>query len=840
MKNQNVQIGIDLGTTNSEIAINNNNKIEIIERPGGIKYVPSVFGFDKSKNKTVGIKAYEKLYLGQKEDFENFRAEIKRVMGTSETIYFQRADVEMSPEEISAEILKSLKEDVLRKYPDFDTTAAVITVPAAFSSLQSEATKRAGNLAGFEHVVLLQEPIAAAVAYGFGNSTNEKWLVYDLGGGTFDVALVSLKDGNLSVLANNGDNFLGGKNIDWDIVEKILVPRIIEKFQLKDFKRSNEKFKNVFAKLKWNAENAKIDLSQNNNTLIEIGTTLSNNIGVDDVGNEIEISFELSRTDFEQLIKPIIDQTIKLSKNTLLEAGVKNTAIEKIILVGGPTLIPYIRERLENELKISVDSSVDPLTVVARGACIFAISQKIPKKVRQSKENSDSKNIKSLSLNYESLTSESDQIVTGIIDELKDTNDEYYIQIQSDSGVYTGQKIKLRNGKFLDTVVLEPNKPNLFWIYLFDSNGNSIPLDSDSFTIVHGLSVSEAPLPHTVGIVLAKKDILNNFISSNEREVIWEKGSLLPLKFQETYKTARTLKKSDKNSLNIIIDEGESEIPDRNVFICETGISGADLPYDLPQGTDVEMTIELNRSRELTVSAYIPLIDLTINARATFKDELIDVKDLEVELNIQTEKAKNITSNCSPEEIKEVEYSIQAVEKSVQNARTDEDEKRKANKQLKDLKISLDKLEKEKEMPQLVREFDEEIKDTQKIIKEFGEESDREANNELLSVMLAEGKKAINDKDKTILMQVIEEVKKLGARVWFSNPQTWHYYFQKLTTEGHIFTNEKESLYYFDKGNRAIENGDENELKHCVQSLWSLLPDKEQAIAKMNLSGITR
>src|ERR1700743_774502 len=163
MTNENIQIGIDLGTTNSEIAINKNGKPEIVKNVFGDEYMPSVFGIDKSKNKVVGKRAYERLYKdGSKEEFNNNKAEIKRLMGTSEAVSFQRMDAKMSPEEISAEILKSLKEDVVRKYPDFNTTAAVITVPASFSVLQSEATKRAGNLAGFKYVVLLQEPIAAA------------------------------------------------------------------------------------------------------------------------------------------------------------------------------------------------------------------------------------------------------------------------------------------------------------------------------------------------------------------------------------------------------------------------------------------------------------------------------------------------------------------------------------------------------------------------------------------------------------------------------------------------------------------------------------------------------
>jgi len=152
-----ISVGIDLGTTNSSVAVNNNGTIEIVKKPGGLEYTPSVFGFDKAKNKVVGQRAYESLYSDKSETgVKNFRPEVKRIMGTPEKFYFERTGVEMSAEEISSEILKSLVQDILRKYQKFDTTAAVITIPAAFSILQCEATKRAGNLAGFKHVVLLQ------------------------------------------------------------------------------------------------------------------------------------------------------------------------------------------------------------------------------------------------------------------------------------------------------------------------------------------------------------------------------------------------------------------------------------------------------------------------------------------------------------------------------------------------------------------------------------------------------------------------------------------------------------------------------------------------------------
>ena len=342
---QNISIGIDLGTTNSSVAINNNGNVEIIKKPGGVEYTPSIFGYDRSGNKVVGQKAYENFYKDASADeIKNYKPEVKRLMGTSEKFHFERAVIEMGPEEISAEILKSLKEDVLRKYPDFNTVAAVITVPAAFSVLQSEATKRAGNLAGFKHVVLLQEPIAAAVAYGFGKIKNENWLIYDFGGGTFDVALVSSKDGVLSVLSHNGDNFLGGKNFDLEVVDKIIVPKILEKFSITNFNRGNKKYQSIFSKLKYFAEKAKIELSEYESTSISI-----ENIGKDDDNSEILLTFNFSRKEFEKLIKTMVDRTLELSRETLKDAGLKNSAVARVILVGGPTQIPYIRERIEDQ-----------------------------------------------------------------------------------------------------------------------------------------------------------------------------------------------------------------------------------------------------------------------------------------------------------------------------------------------------------------------------------------------------------------------------------------------------------------------------------------------------------
>ncbi len=828
-----ISIGIDLGTTNSSVAVNNNSVIEIVKKPGGLEYTPSVFGFDNARNKVVGQRAYESLYSDASDaGVKNFKPEVKRIIGTPEKFYFERAGIEMSAEEISSEILKSLVQDILRKYPKFDTTAAVITIPAAFSVLQCEATKRAGNLAGFKHVVLLQEPIAAAISYGFAITANENWLVYDLGGGTFDVALISSKDGVLSVLGHNGDNFLGGKNLDWEIVDKVLTPKIADALSFENFRRDNKAHQSKFARLKFLAERAKMELSQYDATTIEV-----DGIGDDDAGNPISLSVEITRQEFEKMMGPLMSRTIDLSKQTLKESGLTSSAVSKIILVGGPTQIPYIRRRLEADLSIPTDSSVDPLTVVARGACIFAMGQKVPAD-ETSRNRALPAGAHALSLNYEALTAETEQTVTGIVEGLEGS--QHYLKIQSDSGTYSGPKVPLKNGKFFTSVTLEPNKSNLLCIYVFDTKDNPVSVDPDSFTIMHGLSIAGPPLPHSIGVAVSKKRFQDRLGSTDVFERLIEKGAVLPVKKTAKYKTVRALKKAQTdNSLSIRVGEGESDIPDRNAFVCELGIKGIDLPRDLPEGTDVELTVEINEIRELSVTAYIPSIDLALNARSTFIDEFVKIDEVEKDLDTQLERARSMSSNYSDGQMEQIVTALNSVSTSLQNARIDEDEKRKAVKQVRDLKQILDEAQRATEMPQLTKEFNEGISSITEIVAEIPDADNRHKQSLQLVEIKAEGERAIRANDKTLLMGVNERLRDLGGRALFSHPATWVHHFRTLINEGN-FSSPREATYFIEQGEQAIEKNDIEALKRSCRGLNALRPMERPQAPKINTSGITR
>ncbi|HYT94667.1 MAG TPA: Hsp70 family protein, partial [Gemmataceae bacterium] len=292
-----IDFGIDLGTTNSCIACSTGADAEIVRNNEGLEYTPSAVWIDRNGRLHVGRRAREQFEA----DDENAAIEFKLQMGKAAEKVFQRSGRRLKPEELSAEVLKSLLGDVRQRRGE-EVVAAVITVPADFDLPQCDATRKAAQLAGLTASPLLQEPIAAALAYGFQSTRdNVYWMVYDLGGGTFDAAVIQLRDGLFRVVNHGGDRCLGGKLIDWAIVEQSFVPALLRQHALPDFRRGNARWRAAFAKLKLAAEQAKIRLSREDAVEVSIEYLCK-----DDSGEAVGFDGELLRKDLERLIEPFV------------------------------------------------------------------------------------------------------------------------------------------------------------------------------------------------------------------------------------------------------------------------------------------------------------------------------------------------------------------------------------------------------------------------------------------------------------------------------------------------------------------------------------------------------
>ncbi|MBI2799438.1 MAG: hypothetical protein HYX63_03985 [Gammaproteobacteria bacterium] len=323
-------------------------------------------------------------------------------------------------------------------------------------------------------------------------------------------------------------------------------------------------------------------------------------------------------------------------------------------------------------------------------------------------------------------------------------------------------------------------------------------------------------------------------------ERLIEKGAILPAKKTEKFRTVRALTKAENdNPLWIRVGEGESDIPDRNAYVCELGIKGKDLPRDLAEGTELELTVEINAIRELTITAYIPSIDLRLNARSTFIDELVKVDDVEQELDAQIGRAQAMSPNASDTQKEQIVSALTTASMSLQNARLDEDEKRKAVKQVRELKQILDDTQQATALPQLVKDFNEGIAGTGDIISEVPDTNERTKQAALLAEIEAEGEKAIREKDRVLLTGINERLRELSGRALFSLPATWVYHFRTLVNDGN-FTSQKESTYFIEQGQRAIEKNDIEALKRSCRGLTALRPSTKADPIEINVSGITR
>ena len=623
-----IDYGIDLGTTNSAIARMENGESVIKQTKIGMDTLPSCVYFSKNKKGEralrIGMKAKDSVYsdaitaLSKNEPPKEFGyLEFKREMGSDKKYSNENMPKEYySPEELSAEVLKELKSLI----NDETVNSVVITVPAMFTAIQKDATMKAARIAGFKQCELLQEPIAACMAYGLSSEKKDgKWLVFDFGGGTFDAALVKVEDGILTVFDTEGDNYLGGKNLDEAVVNKILMPSLKEDYSLSSYETTEWKKKALLDALKGPAEELRIALSFADSA--DYSTYDRNlNLGQDDNGEDIDLEITITK---DQLIDAIGEQyqkAVNICKNLLERNGLTGKDLSSLILVGGPTYSPIIRDMLKEEVTPNVDTSINPMTAVARGAALYAST--IDANINEAEIKKEAKaDIVFLQVGYESTSVEPSEWISISIDKEKtgkNSPNELSIELQRADGAWRSDRISVdTNGNVIEAFLLE-GKPNTFKVKAYNQQGNAVVVFPSVFTIIQGVKVGAAPLPYNIGIAVYN-DIKKRGVFLPAKGL--EKNKPLPavgvVPDRKTTQALRPGVSTDVLSIPVYQVSGlglEAEGKTAALYtqISNVVVTGDDVEQLIPENSNVEITLHVDSSEMMTMEVYFPSVDFTV------------------------------------------------------------------------------------------------------------------------------------------------------------------------------------------------------------------------------------
>lgn len=603
-------IGIDLGTTNSAICSYDGSETRIWRSPEQNDVTPSAIYIDRRGNKYVGKRAYDSAPHSP----GNAAMLFKRLMGTSTPVQLSAVNLTKTPEECSAEILKVLfgyLPEEIRNDPD---TGTVITVPAAFNQMQKDATMQAAGMAGLGNVALMQEPVAAVMSVMRIRSTDGMFLIYDLGGGTLDIAIAESIGRRVNLLAHGGIAMCGGRDFDRTLVDNIIRPWLLENFDLPEDFAVNPNFRSLVRLAAWAAERAKIELSAREDTVISLSETEAR---IRDLaGNEIYLDIPLQRHTYDKFIADRVDESIAAARETLNKAGLSPHDLERIVFIGGPTNYKPLRDKVAFELGIPGNTDVNPMTAVAEGASLFAESIDWRSKNRSRKNNRGkitSGGSLGLSFNYLARTPEAKTKIA--LQLAGKTLEGAEFQIDSMDTGWTSGRLPLKQGAALD-VALAQTGENLFKVFVFDAAGSPVSLEQDKIAITRTAATVDAiPASHSIGI-----EVLEKLGGRPVLDYLVHAGDSLPKKGKKIFKAAESLKAGAARSLNLKLWEGEIEDPitdNRPVGVLK--ISGTDFDDGvIPAGADLECAFEILDSGNILIEISVPSIGSTFRSGKNF------------------------------------------------------------------------------------------------------------------------------------------------------------------------------------------------------------------------------
>ncbi|MBQ4915295.1 Hsp70 family protein [Maribacter sp. MMG018] len=825
-----IDYGIDLGTTNSAISRMENGEATIKKTDTLKDTMPSCVYINKKKAIQVGDSAYNALKrdkLKSMKGADNFQSnafiEFKRTMGTDKMYQSSNLDKELSSEELSAEVLKTLKSFV----KDENVNSIVITVPAAFKNNQKEATREAAKLAGFNHIELLQEPVAASMAYGLdSNKKDGFWLVFDFGGGTFDAALLKVEEGIMKVIDTEGDNYLGGKNLDFAIVDEIIMPYLKENYIINSILADDAKKQILRNAMKFYAEEAKIKLSFNDthNILSDLGDIP----GEDDEGEEFELDITVTQADITKAVSPVFQKAIDVSLRLLERNNLKGSSLDSLILVGGPTFSPVLRKMLEEQI-CKPDTSVDPMTVVSKGAALYASTVDVSEEVRE--QTRDKTKIQ-LEIANEASTVETEEFVP--IKILADkTEDEIpekvFVELTRGDKAWSSGKVEVNTIGEVVEIQLNEGKTNLFEVALYDDKGNILECEPTFFSVIQGSKIGNATLPYNIGIEL--KDKITGKVCFRTIKGLEKNQSIPAVGTRNGLKTQKQIRPGmDSDFIKIPVYEGEYASEGTraiyNEHVTDIKISGSDLPSLLPENSDVDLTINIDRSEKITVTAYFPYLDYSTEIEVDSTKTSIETSWLANEIRKAkgsiTELKQNGISNNG--QLLKVEAELEQIEKAFENNKNDVDGKQEVLTNLRKSLKTIDELNDTTEWPKLEETLKEEFYRLEKANNELGNEQTNQVVNQFRSQL----DEVIRAKDVKIGNVLLEEIEMFLFKL------TEIYQFIGLIRNfndnfgGYSWSNPTKARQLVSAGMEKIANGpDKEELRQILISLFDMIPNTE-------------
>lgn len=696
-----IDYGIDLGTTNSALSRLESGEVVTIEIDQS-RIVPSCISVDRRGRNRIGIQAKNK--------FPHF-VEFKRKMG--QDVEFETPDGnKTTPVELSSHLLRKLATEIT----DEAFKSVVITVPAAFELPQVSDTKRAAELAGFEQVEILQEPVAAALNYGLKHKVKDgKFVVFDFGGGTFDAALVVASGGVMQVKSSEGDNFLGGGDIDRAVVNEIFLPYLRENFSIAELESQDEsKFDYWKQRLKNIADDLKKELGKASE--FEVMTDIGF-LPEDDEGEELELELTVTRDQLNELARPLFQRAIDKTKFLLENNELTVSDLTALVLVGGPTQMPLLREMVEEQLK-KPDTSIHPMTGIAEGAALYGGT--MDNKVKDhgdgpdSAEEDDQRKVE-LEVGFRSPSDLGKEPVSVV---LKGSTETLYGEIQREDG----HKTERAELDAVFEVDVDQSKANNFSINIFNEKNDRIACTPDRFTILPGIVIDDtgsSTLPKHIGMDFQAKNGKVLFTSFQGLE----KDKPMPAVGKTTRElyTQRELRPGNiEDTLVISIYQAETRAEGSrslvNSRIGQIEITGADVPKLVPVRTQVKFTLSIDISQNMTLEAEFPTLDFEVEKDMVFNPTAevnrTQVDDLLSEADSLIERLES--SDQPPSNLSELKEKRDRIKDTLNNDGPVD----QAFGHSRELILDLDLAEESIAWPELVQEINEAFKNLEDLVDE--------------------------------------------------------------------------------------------------------------------------